>query len=98
MSDSGNGSAPYLWVPGSRASWTPSARQQKTDYFDAARMKRFEEFWDLLKDHGLVMVCVNCSRQFGYGHDAVKPNHAPESHEIALECGCTRRVYKVRDV
>ena len=97
MSDSGNGSTPHLWVPGSHASWAPPVRRRQTRSFDLVRMKRFEEFWDLLKDEGLVMVCVNCSRQFGYGHDAVKPIQKPESNEIALECGCTRRVFKLSD-
>lgn len=92
MADSGNGT-PHLWVPGESASWRPGLKAKRTEHFDRAKMGRFAEFWDLLKDRGLLIVCARCTQEFGYGHDAVKPNHKPESNELVLECGCTRRVF-----
>jgi hypothetical protein len=58
-----------------------------------AEVLRFIEFESLLNKMGWQIICPNCTRLFGYGHDGVEGNNDSGDTTFRMRCGCSEHIF-----
>jgi len=94
VSNSGNGSAPALWIPGETSTWQPGRIRQQTGAMTLEDVRMFQHLDPWLLKMGLTINCTICTGVFGLGQDGVRGGNTTGSDTLVVECNHLRRVYK----